>query len=389
MKLKGITLIQIFAYSCLALSACNQKGGITKTPSDSIPQKESITANVAATINTSKIQELTNIAKFIEGSAPDSSSKLNKYTQTQEWKAYSTEAKHAWTKFDDMSAKVISWKTAEIPATNNNIGTVFYPFGGPDYLFANVFFPNAKNYVLIGLENAGTVPQIDATNKDSLKYILNMYKQSIDDVVKLSFFRTLDMKTQLSKKALDGTTPIIMLFLAHAGKEIIEVKPMNLNDEGILTLATDKKHEAVQIDFRNPGDSIVRHIIYLSTNLADPSLSKNTPFLKFFEKMDTKNTVSFVKSATYLMHKSYFSIIRNTVLNKSEMILQDDSGIAYKFFDKSKWDITLYGSYIKPIPLFKDFFEEDLLEAYKKKSKPLDFRYGYSAKSGLLLANKK
>ena len=180
-----------------------------------------------------------------------------------------------------------------------------------------------------------------------------------------------------------------MLFLAHAGKEITDVKLMNLNDEGLLIPAESKNHEAVQIDFRNPGDSIIRHIIYLSTNLADPSLAKNKPFLKFFDNMDTKNTVSFVKSATYLMHKSYFSIIRNTVLNKSSMILQDDSGIAYKFFEKSKWDITLYGSYIKPIPLFKDFFEEDLLEAYKKHAKPLDFRYGYSAKSGLLLAQRK
>ncbi|HYG49283.1 MAG TPA: hypothetical protein VD905_00195, partial [Flavobacteriales bacterium] len=25
--------------------------------------------------------------------------------------------------------------------------TCFYPFGGPDFLFANVFYPNAKNYV--------------------------------------------------------------------------------------------------------------------------------------------------------------------------------------------------------------------------------------------------
>ena len=71
------------------------------------------------------------------------------------------------------------------------------------------------------------------------------------------------------------------------------------------------------------------------------------------------------------------------------MILQDDSGIAYKFYDKAKWDITLYGTYEKPIPLFKDFYEADLFDAYKKSAKPVDFRYGYNRKSNFLLAQKK
>ena len=89
------------------------------------------------------------------------------------------------------------------------------------------------------------------------------------------------------------------------------------------------------------------------------------------------------------MHKSYFSIIRNTVLNKSTLILQDDSGIGYKFFDQTKWDITLYGTYEKPIDLFKEHFEPDLFEAFKKNAKPLNYRIGYSVKSALLLAQKK
>ena len=99
---------------------------------------------------------------------------------------------------------------------------------------------------------------------------------------------------------------------------------------------------------------------------------------------------TFVKSATYLMHKSYFSIIRNTCLDKSAMILQDDSGIGFKFFKKDKWNIQLYGTYSKPIKLFEDFFEPDYLEAFKtEKVKPLHFRIGYSPKSNLLMAIKK
>jgi hypothetical protein len=196
------------------------------------------------------------------------------------------------------------------------------------------------------------------------------------------------MKEELKTQAIDGTTPIIMLFLVRAGKEIISVTPTTLDNEGKMVPSIAKNHVSVDIAFKNPEDSVVRHIYYLSTNLADPSLSKNTPFMKYLENIDPQSK-SFVKSATYLMHKSYFSIIRNTVLNKSLMVLQDDSGIAYKFYDKTKWDITLYGSYEKPIPLFIDFYESDLFDAYKKSSKPVDFRYGYNRKSNFLLALKK
>lgn len=89
------------------------------------------------------------------------------------------------------------------------------------------------------------------------------------------------------------------------------------------------------------------------------------------------------------MHKSYFSVIRNTVLNKSKLILQDASGIAYKYYNPAKWNISLYGTYVKPIEMFKDFYEPDLQEAFAKSSKPIGFRYGYDKKSSLLLARLK
>ena len=38
-------------------------------------------------------------------------------------------------------------------------------------------------------------------------------------------------------------------------------------------------------------------------------------------------TSTYLKSASYLMHRPTFSIIRNLILSESENILQDDSGI--------------------------------------------------------------
>lgn len=377
-----VALISILVFTNFS---CNtSKGGNTESNKDVKPDSSTIqTKSVNAADKT-----LTDIAHFVAGIPVDSSSSLYKLTQTPEWKKYRAESDSSWARFNRLSAKITNWRTSELPATNEEFETLFYPFGGPDYLFANIFFPKAKNYILIGLENPGATPKFEALKKDELKGALNLYKRAIEDVIQLSFFRTVDMKEELKTQAIDGTTPIIMLFLARAGKEIVSVTPTTLDNAGKMVSSTAKDRVSVDIAFKNPDDSIVRHVYYLSTNLADPSLSQNKPFMSFLDNIDP-NSKSFVKSATYLMHKSYFSIIRNTVLKKSVMILQDDSGIAYKFYDKTKWDITLYGTYEKPIPLFKDFYEADLFDAYKKAAKPVDFRYGYNRKSNFLLAQKK
>ena len=387
MKLNQALYLQILASCLFTLFSCNHSSAVTAHQSDStavVKKAKILTPAEKKTIY------LTDISRFIQGSPmSDTSSKLYQYSLTPDWKAYSQDSKEAWAKFDDMTKNMESWRMEQLSKNYDTVGTVFYPFGGPDYLFANIFFPHAKRYILIGMENAGTVPEIETTNKDSLKFILNMYKKAIENVTEVSYFKTKEMMTQLTKKAIDGTAPIIMLFMAHAGKNITDVKYLNLNQHGDFVIAKSARHQAVEIDFTSPGDTTQHQLIYLTTNLADGSLSGDIPAKNLFNKLQENKTVSLVKSATYLMHKSYFSIIRNTVLHKSCMILQDDSGIAYKFFDHSIWDITLYGVYVHPIPLFKEFYEADLQEAYKNNPKPLNFRYGYNEKSGLLMAVKK
>lgn len=363
--------------------SCNQNTSTTAQKTETTEESGKLDSATQAKNN------LNDIADFFTGIPVDKSSFLYDYTQTPEWDEYSHESQVAWTRFDSVAKKYKAFSEKEILEPYKSIKTLFYPFSGPDFLFANILFPNVDKMYLIGLESPGSVPVIDSTLRDSLKNVLNLYKVSIEDVTKLSFFRTIDMKNELGNKAIDGTTPILMLFLAKSGKEIVSVSPMLLDKNGELKKTDNKHASAVKIEYTDKGDSKVKQIVYLSTNLADPSLSQNTPFMNFLKGLDD-NMVTFVKSATYLMHKSYFSIIRNTCLNKSKFILQDDSGIAFKFFNKDKWDIQLYGTYTKPIKLFEDFFEKDYSEAFKtSKPKKLGFRIGYSPKSNLLIAVKK
>jgi hypothetical protein len=388
MKLKTgsfvIGLVTFVTFSCTGNSP-EGNNAPKKIGKDSL---NSITSTSCNKISVNK--QLNDVALFIAGLPVDSASEFFTLSQTPQWKNYQKDADIAWGKFNKVADNIRTWKNREIARTNDSIETLFYPFGGPDYLFANIFFPNAKNYILIGLENPGNAPKINMVAKDSLKNALLLYKTTIEDVIQLSFFRTVDMNQELKTQTIDGTSPLIMLFLVRSGKQIVDVTPLNLDNSGkfISVARGAKKSTAVDIAFVTPGDNTVRHIYYLSTNLADPSLSQNKAFMAFLDNIDN-TSYSFVKSATYLMHKSYFSIIRNTVLKKSKMVLQDDSGIAYKFYSKTKWNIHLFGVYEKPIPLFKDFFETDLSEAYKRGATPITFRYGYNRKSNMLLAELK
>jgi hypothetical protein len=353
--------------------------------------KDSTRASANDSCHLSKVdKKLNDAAFFIAGLNVDSTSEFYAMSQTAVWKKYKSDVDEAWIKFNKVADNIREWKNKEISKTNDSIQTLFYPFGGPDYLFANIFFPNASNYILIGLENPGSAPKINSFNKDSLKGALTLYKTAIEDIIQLSFFRTVDMNEELKTQTIDGTTPLIMLFLVRSGKELVSISPVNLDDNGKFIPAPKgaKKTTAVDIAFVTQGDTAVKHVYYLSTNLADPSLSKEKGFMAFLGNIDNQS-YSFVKSATYLMHKAYFSIIRNTVLDKSLLVLQDASGIAYKFYKKDKWNIQLFGVYEKPIPLFKDFYEEDLDAAFKKGATAITFRYGYNRKSSMLLALKK
>jgi hypothetical protein len=100
-------------------------------------------------------------------------------------------------------------------------------------------------------------------------------------------------------------------------------------------------------------------------------------------------TATLIKSASYLLHKPYFSTIRNLILSKTSWIVEDDSGIPYRYFDRA-WDVRLYGKYSDPIPLFKNWKQPDLKEAFssRKDIQPLGFAIGYRhpGESDLLVA---
>jgi hypothetical protein len=93
------------------------------------------------------------------------------------------------------------------------------------------------------------------------------------------------------------------------------------------------------------------------------------------------------------MHQNGFNTVRNFLLQSSNTILQDDSGIPIAAFRPEEWRLRLFGNYLGPIDLFKDKSQPQLQQLYAQSNPaPLEFGFGYrwSAKeTTLIVASRK
>lgn len=363
------------------------------------------------------------IARFIAGLPQKEENSLQEYEKTETWKQYSQESNKKWKKLKEGKiAKMQSWAQQELKEINQQQeGILFYPFSGADFLHAQIFFPNAREIIMIGLEPIGTPLNVERIAKKQTNYFSALNKAGYF-LAEFSFFRTNDMAIDLTGKRsieVDGTIHLIMLYLAQLDNTITFIEKVVVTDEGELvrfeeykgkldTTATNKNNKnkkkvvyGNRIYFRKKDDSNnqIRSVTYFSANLSDYGLLEENPaFRKYLEKI--KPTLTYLKAASYLMYsvrspgKNWnFKVIRDIILKNSSYVLQDDSGMPLYNFPDSKWQKTFYGVYIGPIPLFKEHYQIAMREAYKNKEnvKPLPFGIGYQFREGtsnLMLAKK-
>ena len=113
--------------------------------------------------NTAKInsnEEITNDSTFNEtallfaGKEIPQSSNLYDFSQTKDYKSYSSQIEKNWDKLQRLNEKRINvWREKYLQETYTS--TIFYPFSGPDILNAVVFFPDGNEYIMFGLEAPG------------------------------------------------------------------------------------------------------------------------------------------------------------------------------------------------------------------------------------------
>ena len=324
------------------------------------------------------------IAKFISG-MPCQGEALKKLQQGKEWKDYAAGLDKSWAELETKRLKFMrEWTAAEFSDSRGATKILFYPFGGPDFLTAFVLFPEAETYILVGLEPVGKLPEFGAAGSSRPANYLQNINAALWDFFNKSYFVTKAMSASLAGDKVDGVLPILCLFLKRTGNSITDIKRCEFLDKGDLVevdvQARTKKTfrpYGVEVDFLPEGATKPRTLLYFSADLSDGAFMPKSKLALYLNSLPFETT--FIKSASYLMHYTFFSNIRGFILDKSRFILEDDTGIPYRYFKPEIWDGRLYGDYVKPIELFKNVEQADLKAAYADPAKvrKLPFHLGY------------
>jgi hypothetical protein len=329
-------------------------------------------------------------AKFLAGLSVNGTT-LEHYETASGWKTHATDLDRAWKQFDERQlARIREWAPEALGPAYQDPGPMYYMFSGPDFLYANAFFPNASTYILCGTEPVGAIPDIAKVPQHILPSALANLRKSLDSVLSWSFFITKNMKVDLRQQQLSGTLPVLYVFLARAGCTIDSVELVALDKEGAFVPQGKGTTSGVKIVFTGPAGR-PQTLYYFTTDLANWAIKVNPNFMKFSEQQG--NGVSLLKAASYLMHSDNFSQVRDFLLTHSKVILQEDSGIPYRYFAKNKWDIRFYGHYIGPINRFLKNGQLDLAkDANASHPAALPFSFGYQWKpsqSAIMIATPK
>lgn len=330
------------------------------------------------------------VARILAGLQPSDGSPLADVARTRVWQRHAAAMDAAWENIETRQlSRIRAWSASELTSPSS---TLYYFFSGPDFLYADAFFPAATTYVLAALEPSGPLPVVGRHRGESLGYGLAQLRSSLNSVLNFSFFRTREMRTTLSANSFSGTLPILYIFLARTGKTIDEVTFHDINEAGRLVAAGEGlprgAANVVRILFKG-GDGQQRTLYYVQTDLSNGGWRKSG-FRAFTETMDPGDAL--IKSASYLLHINAFSDVRSHLIERSKRLLQDDSGIPISYFKPEEWQLRPYGRYLGPIAVFPDNYQKQLAEIFRAAKPPaIDFGVGYRFRlneSNILVADK-
>lgn len=357
---------------------------------------------------------------FLGGESPDSGGVYNQYARFMAGMAVAQgelaalQSRPAWveySRFFDQSWSNLNkrlliperqWAEKELGDAASWKGTVLYPFSGPDFANVSAFFPRARTYVLVALEQLGEIPGFAGMNDKQFKSYLQAMKGSLRDLLNINYFISAHMDAEIEKTEIKGVLPVLLAMLARNNAKVLDVQYWTMGMDGKVrefpalgTTARDfpalgakdldlNNIQGIRISFDAPGAGgpPPQSLYYFRLDVSNKSFDRNRYFLSFLRGLAPFAT--FMKSASYVMFENNVSAARQFVLDQSRYIVQEDSGIPLKYFQTPPWNLRFYGRYVKPISAFGQQHQEALASIYKadKKKKPLPFGFGYYFKPG-------
>ena len=209
----------------------------------------------------------TDAARYLAGLPVSAQSPLTRLTSDPRWIAHSNAMNAAFSKLDQVQLSDIRiWRAEFLAPATKFSRTCLYFFSGPDFLYADTFYPDCNTYVLVSLEPVESIPELQSVPPAILQNTLQNIEVSLNTLLNFGYFETQDLREYSQRSQLKGVLPIILVFLARSGKEILNVDYNSLGKGGT---------RGVKVTFLDPATGAHKALYYFSADLSDDELKRN------------------------------------------------------------------------------------------------------------------
>lgn len=297
--------------------------------------------------------------------------------------SYAVAVNEAWRAYTQTFAQPLrAWSSRELrpdPAWT----TALYPFSGPDLPSVLAVYPAATRIVMISDQYAGAAFDPFALKEEERTRLVQGIEESWARFGRLGFFLTSELNKGGGSKNHVGPTMIMMAFAARLGYEVRAVQPTCL-DAADLSIrpasGAAARWASVRLELRKDGRDLV--VDYVQQDLSNRGLEKHPETRALIESL-AKYPVLF-KAASHLPQYPAFKILRNAVVARAPLVVQDETGLEYDDLAKA-FEVRLYGEYLGPHRQFKEATNASLVKAYRERARevrPLDLKLGYEKEAG-------
>ena len=269
--------------------------------------------------------------------------------------------------------------------------TVVYPFAGGDLSTALAVYPDADEITTISLEPAGDPRALARLPEKELKAALPAVSKELGALYRHNYSKTMDMISAMTGARLPTQLIFGLSALWLHGYELTGMRYFTLTAEGdvrYLTAEDVKKIEAidnvtkrnreygnVELRFRKKGgrEQVYRHLL---ANLDDAHLKQDPRVVKHLEAKGA--IASMTKAASYLLSWDSFATIRNYLLQHTEWMVSDATGVPPKWGKPAGFEYETYGVFTLAHLKEGHGISADWQKEWQAQpQRALPFRFGY------------
>jgi hypothetical protein len=325
------------------------------------------------------------VARFLAGRTLPAQSRLYPLTQKSYYQRYQLRMEKIRAQIIDRHvSQIAKWQTEN--GFNPTSDSAVYPLSGADVTNLITFFPNCSQYLMVALQPANEFSDPAAMTETTLERSLAQLRDTVSDISERNYFRSTVLRSSQKNAGLPGIAPIILTFLSMLDKVVLSYEFVYLSADGTIQkigAAAPTGPTGLRVYFQAPGETQVHALVYLAITVSPEFASLQLPTGKLLISMGRVNLL--LKAAIYLFHENQYAGLATTLLQKSDLIVQDDSGIPYRLFPQADWKFAPFGLY-KAAARLNDLkwypAQTELRELYNTQAKAMNFSFGYGTWSG-------